>query len=204
MSAGVMVRRCTGPPHRLGAQLVERRWQVLAVGARPQLQRQARIRVIHLQMLALDAVSRRAGRPNAAAGSAAVTKRLTDEDGVVARVGQPPGVPGVADAGLGDLHHVCRDCGCHPRRPIVVDLERDEIALVHAHQRGARLDRHVELRFVVHLHKRVEADLDSEAVPLDQLVLVQRRGDQQHAVGADQSGVDDVVGADREVLAQHG
>ena len=51
----------------------------------------------------------------------------------------------------------------------------------------------LELGLVVDLDEHVEADLDGERVELDQLGRLERGGDQQHAVGAHQPGVDDVV-----------
>ena len=143
-----------------------------------------------------------AGR-RAAAGSGGGDEGLADEDGVVAGVGEAAGVVGVADAGLGDLDDAVGDRRGHPRRPVVVDLERHEVALVDADQRRPGLEGDLQLRLVVDLDEHVEAELDGELVELDQLAPVERGGDQQHGVGAHQPGVGDVVGGDREVLAQH-
>ena len=82
VAAGVVVGRRSGPAHRLGAQVVERRRQVLAVRARPQLQRQPGIVVgsVHRPThhastpgVGAGSADRRAGRRSAAAGSPAVT-----------------------------------------------------------------------------------------------------------------------------------
>ena len=141
---------------------------------------------------------------SSAAGSGGGHERLADEDGVVAGVGEAAGVGGVADARLGDLDDAVGDRRGHPRGPVVVDLERHEVALVDADQRGAALQGDLQLRLVVDLDEHVEAELDGELVELDQLEAVERGGDQQHGVGAHQPGVGDVVRGDREVLAQHG
>ena len=74
VAASVMVGGGASPPHRLSAQLVERRWQVLAVGAGPQLQRQPRIRIVHVPNARARCRQPARRAVNAAAGSAAVTK----------------------------------------------------------------------------------------------------------------------------------
>ena len=47
-------------------------------------------------------------------------------------------------------------------RPLEVDLERDEVALVHADERGADGERPLELGLVVHLDEHVEPELDGQ------------------------------------------
>ena len=91
----------------------------------------------------------------------------------------------------------------HPHGAVVVDLERDEVALVDADERRPGVERLLQLRLVVHLDEDVEAELAGQLVELDQLERVEHGGDEQHGVGAHQPGVGDVAGIDGEVLAQH-
>ena len=78
---------------------------------------------------------------------------------MVPGVVQFAGVGGTAHARLRHPHRALRDERCHPGRPVLVDLERDEVPLVHADQVGAGLQRPLQLRFVVHLDEDIEADL---------------------------------------------
>ena len=109
----------------------------------------------------------------------------------------------VADARLGDLDDAGRDGAAHPGGALVVDLERQQVALVDADERGPGDEGALQLRLVVDLDEHVEADRGGQLVELDQLEVGERGDDEQHAVGAHQSGVGDVAGVDREVLAQH-
>ena len=91
-----------------------------------------------------------------------------------------------------------------PHRPVGVDLEGDEVALVHADQVGA--DRHgpLELGLVVHLDEHVEVELAGDGVEVRELVVVERRHDQEDGVGTHDPGPRHVARVDGEVLAQHG
>ena len=57
----------------------------------------------------------------------------------------------------------------HPHGPVVVDLEGDQVALVHPDEPGARVERPLELGLVVHLDQRLEADLAGQGVEVGQL-----------------------------------
>ena len=76
---------------------------------------------------------------------------------------------------------------------LVVDLEGDQVPLVDADEGGADGEGPLELGLVVDLDQRVEADLDGEPVEAGQLVVVERGGDEQHAVGAHEAGVEHVA-----------
>ena len=89
-------------------------------------------------------------------------------------------------------------------RPGPVDLERAQVALVDADQRGAGGQGPVELGLVVHLDQRVEARGRRPAARnVVSSVSVEGGHDQQHGVGAHEPGVAHVGLADGEVLAQH-
>src|SRR6187551_1735155 len=91
-------------------------------------------------------------------------ERLPHQDGVVAGVAQRPGVVAAPHARLGHLDHTLGDGGGHAHRPLVVDLEGDEVALVDADEGGADLQRDVQLGLVVHLDQRVEPDFGGDVV----------------------------------------
>ena len=95
--------------------------------------------------------------------------------------------------------------GRHAHGAGVVDLERDEVALVDADERGPGGQRPLELGLVVDLDERVEPELGGQRRGSRASSLVgERGGDEQHRVGAHQAGVADVGAGDGEVLAQHG
>ena len=71
----------------------------------------------------------------------------------------------------------------------VVDLEGDEVALVHADEGGAGGERPLELGLVVHLDQGVEPELGGQVVEVAQLVVVEGGDDEQHGVGAHEPGV---------------
>src|SRR3954451_7463669 len=130
-------------------------------------------------------------------------QRLTYEDRVVAGTSQAVRVLSAPNAALGHTNDVCGNrCG-HPHRPLVIDLERDEIALIDADDRGVDLQCDLELGLIVDLDQDVEADTVGQFGKRLQLVLVERCGDQQDAVGAHDPSVEHVAFADREVLAEH-
>ena len=62
----------------------------------------------------------------------------------------------------------------------------------------------VELGLVVDLDQHVEVELAGEVVEVGELLVVERRGDQQYAVGTHDAGIGDIAGVDGEVLAEHG
>ena len=152
----------------------------------------------YLSRLRRNAQSFHCGR-----GIAGLDQGLAHQQRVIARSGQRRRVVGAADAGLGDAHHARRHQRRHAPSPGLVDLEGDEVALVDAHQVGLDPQRPLELGLVVDLDEHVEADLAGQLMEVGELGVVERGGDQQHAVGAHDAGVAHVAGIDREVLAQH-
>ena len=63
--------------------------------------------------------------------------------------------------------------------------------------------RAVELGAVVHFHQHVHAQLGRERGQLARLAVVERRHDQQDAIGAQRPALDHLVGVEDEVLAQY-
>ena len=94
--------------------------------------------------------------------------------------------------------------GADADRPVGVDLEGDEVALVDADGRGADGDGPLELRLVVHLDEDVEVQIGGQGVEVGQLGVVEGGDDEQHGVGPHEAGVADVARVDGEVLAEHG
>ena len=76
-----------------------------------------------------------------------------------------------------------------PHGALVVDLEGDEVALVHPDERRPTATARSSSGLVVHLDQHVEPDVEGQRVQLAELVVVERGGDQQHRVGAHDAGV---------------
>src|SRR5487761_2340167 len=66
---------------------------------------------------------------------------LADEDGVKSRLPQSCGVRGVAHAGLRDTEHIVWHCLAHSYRPIGVNNEGSEVALVDTDERRSGVQR---------------------------------------------------------------
>lgn len=133
---------------------------------------------------------------------AAGHQALADENGVRARARVCQQVSGAADAGLGDPDDLGGQAGRDPREHIAVDLERLEVAGVHADHGGARLERTIGLLLGVHFHQRGHAQRFGAIDQRGQHVLLQRSDDQQDDVRAVRAGLVDLVRADDEVLPQ--
>ena len=76
--------------------------------------------------------------------------------------------------------------------------------MVDAHELGPDVERTVELALVVHLDQGIEGELARQAEKARELVVGQRRHDEQDGVGPHEPGVADVGRRHREVLAQDG
>ena len=197
-------------PHRL--QLADRRREDEPDRIRAERDRQQRVVLVgdatdlHEHGVS-DPTSRRCRRHaqvfHRGRGIARLDQGLAHQQRVIARGGQCRRVVGAADAGFGDAHHARRHERRHPPSPGLVDLEGDEVALVDADQIGLDSQRPLELGLVVDLDEHVEADLAGQLMEVGELGVVERGGDQQHAIGAHEAGVAHVAGVDGEVLAQH-
>ena len=80
----------------------------------------------------------------------------------------------------------------------------EKVALVHADQVGAHVDRPLELGLVVHLHERIQAQLTGDGMEVDELVVVQGRHDEEDGVGSHDPRSHHVPGVDGEVLPEDG
>ena len=87
----------------------------------------------------------------AARGSPSLTRASPDEHHVGALAGVPGGVVGTGDAGLGHRHDVVGEQLGQPAERVGVDLERLEVAGVHADQLGADGEGALDLVLVVDL-----------------------------------------------------
>ena len=90
-----------------------------------------------------------------------------------------------------------------PGERLAVDLEGAQVAGVDADDPGAGVERADRLLLVVHLDQRGHAEALDPLQQADQGVLLERRDDQQHEVGAVRAGLPHLVRRDDEVLAQH-
>ena len=92
----------------------------------------------------------------------------------------------------------------HAHGPGPVHLKAVQITLVHAHKAWFELEGACKLVLVVDLDKGAKAEINSDAVQLDELGLVQEGDDQQNGIGPHYPGVVKIGRGDAEVLAQHG
>ena len=129
---------------------------------------------------------------------------LTDQHGVEAGGGQHGGILGAGDAGLGHPHDAVGHLRCHAHGPGGVHGEGDEVALIHADEIGTRIDGSLQLGFVMDLDQCVDADAASEVQERHKFALIERGGDEQHAVGPHDACIAHIMGRHGEVLAQDG
>ena len=128
---------------------------------------------------------------------------LTHEDGVVTRPTKGLGVRPTPHPGFGHRHDVTGDRRPHAHRPVVVHLERDEVALVHADQPGTPVEGPLEFGLVVHLHERIHAQVGCEGQAIPEEGILEDGGDEQDAIGSHQARITHVAQIDGEILAQH-
>ena len=79
------------------------------------------------------------------------------------RIRDGPGRPAAADGG--QIRH--------PHRPLVIDLKRDQVALIDTDDRRIDSHCHLELGLVVDFDEHVETDARGELMERQQLVAVQ-------------------------------
>ena len=128
---------------------------------------------------------------------------LADEHGVETSGTERRSIIRAPDPALGHPHDRGRNRPTDPDSPCLINLERVQVALVHTDQVGADGDRPRQLVLVMDLDQRVEADLTAQPVKLRQILVIEHRSDEQHAVGAHKTGVEDVGIADGEVFPDH-
>ena len=146
-----------------------------------------------------------------AEGVDAVVASGTEAGGHVGTIATMPLVPMVVDAvkipvlaagGIGDAPHAglghpydtFGHLWGHPHRPVGVDLERDQVALVHPNEGGSHGQGTIQLVLVVDLHQGIEADLAGQRMERGELAVVEGRRDEQHGIGTHEAGIADVGG----------
>ena len=144
----------------------------------------------------------RPGRPPPL-GVATGDQRLADQDHVGAGASQLDHVVRAAYAGLGDPDDPVGDQRGQPGEGRRLDLEGLQVAGVDADHRGAGVHGPLDLVGGVRLDQRGEPDRAGPLDQRDQLGVGQRGHDQQDQVGAGRPGLEELVGGDDEVLAQH-
>ncbi len=94
--------------------------------------------------------------------------------------------------------HPGQDPATHTRRPLAVDFEGEQVALVDPDQPGPDAQGPLELGLVVDLHESVQAQLRGEPEQARaSSSRLQGGDDEQHGVGAHEAGVADVGGRTR-------
>src|SRR5882672_2928504 len=83
-------------------------------------------------------------------------------------------------------------------------IEGTEIAIVDADQRSIELKSQLELGTVMHLSQDRHAEQSGSRLQCPHAWQVERRDDQQDAIGAQRARLIDLVGIDDEILAKHG
>src|ERR1700722_9331023 len=128
---------------------------------------------------------------------------LADEEGRDADFRQPGEIGRREDAAFADHDAVIRDL----RRQPLGDFERGdegfEIAVVDADERRFEPQRALELGVVMDLEQHVHAMGEGRRLDLGGSAVVERRHDDEDAVGAHRPRLRDLVGLVHEVLAQH-
>ena len=78
-----------------------------------------------------------------------------------------------------------------------------QVAVVDADQRRLELQRTLELALIVHLDEHGKPELLRNAFEIFHARRLERRGDEQDAVGAGRARFVHLIGVDHEILAQH-
>ncbi len=128
---------------------------------------------------------------------------LADQERMHAGIAHQRDVGRRQDAAFGDQHAVARHRVLQVERGLQRHLEGAQVAVVDAEQARRHRQRTLEFVEVVHLDQHVHAEFAGDEGELRQLHVIQRRGDQQHAVGAERARLVHLVRIDDEILAQH-
>jgi len=131
-------------------------------------------------------------------------EHLADQRRVEPRGREPLDVTAIADPRLRDTHDAVGHDGGHPGRPVRVDGEAVQVALVHTDHGRTGVECPAELALVVDLDERGHIERDDETVQARELAVLERRDDQQDGVCSHRPSIENVALAHGEVLAQHG
>ena len=135
----------------------------------------------------------RVGRPH---------ERRPDQDGIRPSELGSGALGARGDAALGHDHAVPWRAGDQLELTCSVDLERREVAGVHAEDLGVERDRTLELLCVVRLDQDVEAQIVGRGEEESRLTVVQVTQEQERRVGARFLGLDQVVTVPEEPLGE--
>ena len=113
-------------------------------------------------------------------------------------------IGGLEDAGLGHQQAVGGHVLEHAQGRIERDLERPQVAVVDAHQRGLELEGALQLGAVVHFYQHRHVQAAGDGFKVGHLRVIQTRGDQQNGIGPHGPRFIDLVRIHHEILAQHG
>src|SRR5690606_16485343 len=127
-----------------------------------------------------------------------------DQEGLDAVLAHAVDVFRQQDAAFGDDALAFREVLQHRQRGFEAGFEGPQIAVVDADQGRVQRQGRVQFVPVVDFNQHVHAQFRGHAFEFAQLGGRQGGGDQQHAVRTQRPGVDDLVGIDQEILAQHG
>ncbi len=127
---------------------------------------------------------------------------LADERGVEAGRAPCRDGAGLADPGFGDGDPVARDQGPQPDRGLRVDLERTEIAVVHADQTCVGRERAVDLARAMDLHERLQPEIARETHEAGQATRRVKDGEQEDRVGTGGAQEGELPVVDDELLRQ--
>ena len=113
-------------------------------------------------------------------------------------------VRGFVHGRFGDPDDARRDAVGERPEQIAVELEGAEVARVDADDRGADIERALDLFGRMRLDERRHAELDDQLVEFGEQRLLERGDDEQHEVRARGACLEDLVRLGDEVFAQHG
>ncbi len=141
-------------------------------------------------------------RPDGGGRVGGADEGLADERGV-----EPDGSPrgdgrGVANTGLADDEPVLRDERAEADRPLGVDVEGPQVAVVQADEPRSRRERTLELLLVVGLDERLEPDLDGARDKPGEPLRRMEDGEQEHEIRAGRPEVGQLDRFDDELLGQ--
>ena len=129
-------------------------------------------------------------------------ERLADEHDIGTCRAVVRDIGGRENRRFGDLHRIGRDAVGQPAEQVAVELERRQIARVDADEPRAHVGGAGDLVGRVRLDERGHAELERQRVQPREDVLIERRDDQQHEVGAGCASLEHLVLGGDEVLAQ--
>src|SRR5690554_6944386 len=137
------------------------------------------------------------------AGFGRTHEGFANQEGVDVVVAHQFDVVGHQNATFCDDGFAFRDKGQQFKGGLQACFKGAQVAVVDADQRGLKLKGDVEFGAVVNFDQNVHAQFKGEVFEFAQLLQVKRSDDQQDAIGTQRPCVDDLIGIDHEIFAQH-